>query len=112
MISIPIIKWNTIIETIPITTLLVTAASETEMVTSPADKGANNKSTIVPSIFLRRKEDEECEKDCWSTCIESNPGAKKVIKGTPSTSPLAAPIAKEKKRKNNKDEWFVFVDVM
>ena len=39
------INLNTIIETIPINTLLVTAARETEIVTSPADRGANNKST-------------------------------------------------------------------
>ena len=54
-----IINLNTIIETIPINTLLVTAARETEIVTSPADKGANNKSTIVPSIFLIIKDEEE-----------------------------------------------------
>ena len=39
---------NTIIETIAITILLVTAERATEMVTSAGDKGANNKSTIVP----------------------------------------------------------------
>ena len=38
------------------------------------------------------------------TCIEINPGAKKVIKGTPSTSPLSAPIARDKTSKKSKDE--------
>ena len=38
------------------------------------------------------------------TCIEINPGAKKVIKGTPRTLPLSEPIAKDKTSKNNKDE--------
>tara|TARA_B100000212_G_C26906105_1_gene335819 strand:+ start:100 stop:417 length:318 start_codon:yes stop_codon:yes gene_type:complete len=50
------------------------------------------------------KDEEECEKDCWITCIEINPGAKKVINGTPRTSPLSEPIARDKTNKNSKDE--------
>ena len=38
------------------------------------------------------------------TCIEINPGARKVIKGTPRTSPLSAPIARDKTSKKSKDE--------
>ena len=38
---------------------LVTAASEIAIVASDADKGANNKSTIVPSIFLIIREEDE-----------------------------------------------------
>ena len=37
-------------------------------------------------------------------CIEINPGAKKVINETPNTSPLSAPIAKDKTNKNNNEE--------
>jgi len=40
LISISIKNLNTIMETIAIITLLVTAASETEIVTSVADSGA------------------------------------------------------------------------
>ena len=36
--------------------------------------------------------------------MEINPGAKKVIKGTPRTSPLSAPMAKDKTSKKSKDE--------
>ena len=50
------------------------------------------------------KDEDEWEKDCCMTCIEINPGAKKEIKGTPRTSPLSAPIAKDKTSKNSKDE--------
>ena len=38
------------------------------------------------------------------TCIEINPGAKKVIKGTPRTSPLSDPIANDKTNKKSSDE--------
>ena len=38
------------------------------------------------------------------TCIEINPGAKKVIKGTPRISPLSAPIARDKTSQKSKDE--------
>ena len=43
---------------------LVTAAKDTAIVTSAADKGAYKRSTIFPCIFEIMKEDEECEKDC------------------------------------------------
>jgi hypothetical protein len=49
-------------------------------------------------------EEDECEKDCCITCIEINPGAKKVINGTPRTSLLSDPIAKDKTSKNNKED--------
>ena len=38
------------------------------------------------------------------TCIEINPGAKKDTNGTPRTSPLSTPIAKDITSKNNKEE--------
>ena len=44
-----------IIDIIAGRTDLVTAASDIAIVASDADKGANNKSTIVPSIFFIRK---------------------------------------------------------
>ena len=59
---------------------------------------------MFPCIFPIIKEDDEWENDCCIICIEINPGAKKVIKGTPSTSPLSAPIAKDKTSKKSKDE--------
>ena len=55
---------NTIIVTIAIITLLVTAASETERVTSAGESGAYKISTIFPCIFPIIKDEEECEKDC------------------------------------------------
>ena len=36
--------------------------------------------------------------------MEINPGSKKVINETPRTSPLSAPIAKDKTSKNSKEE--------
>ena len=92
------------IEITAIITALVTAAKDTAMVTSAADKGAYRRSTIFPCIFEIIKEDDECEKDCWITCIEINPGAKKVIKETPSTSPLSVPKAKDRTSKNSNEE--------
>ena len=38
------------------------------------------------------------------TCIEINPGAKKVMKDTPRISPLSAPMARDKTSKKSKDE--------
>ena len=83
---------------------LVTAASEIAIVASDADNGANNKSTIVPSIFLIIREEDEGEKACCIICIAINPGAKNVMKETPKTSPLSVPMANDKTNKNNKDE--------
>jgi hypothetical protein len=82
---------------------LVTAASDIAIVASAADNGAYNKSTIVPSIFLIIKEEDELAKACCIICIAINPGAKNVMKDTPNISPLSAPIAKDKTNKNNKD---------
>ena len=104
MISMSMISLNTIIETAAIMTLLVTAARATEIVTSVADKGAYNRSTIFPWIFPIIKDDEEWENDCWITCIEINPGAKKFMNGTPRTSPLSVPIARDKTSRKSKDE--------
>ena len=59
---------------------------------------------MFPCIFPIINDEEEWEKDCWITCIEINPGAKKVIKGTPRTSPLSVPMAKDNTSKNSKDE--------
>ena len=57
------------------------------------------------------KDDEEWEKDCCITCIAIKPGARKVIKETPSISPLSLPIANERTSKNKSDEehrvWYV-----
>ena len=44
--------------------LLVTDASDTEIVTSAADSGAYKISTIFPCIFQIMKDDDEWEKDC------------------------------------------------
>ena len=55
-------------------------------------------------FYLHCWKDEEWEKDCWITCIAINPGAKNIINGTPSTSPLSAPIANDKTNKNKRDE--------
>ena len=91
-------------DTIPIIKLLVVEANATAVVTSPADKGAYKISTMLPCIFPIMKEDEEWEKDCWITCIAINPGAKKVMKGNPSTSPLLFPIATDKTKRNRREE--------
>ncbi len=87
-----------------IITLLVTAARVTANVTSAADKGAYKISTIFPCIFQIINEDAEWEKDCWITCITTNPGAKKLIKGTPKTLPLSVPMANDKTNKKSKAE--------
>ena len=50
------------------------------------------------------KDEDECENDCCITCIAIKPGAKNIIKGTPRTSPLSVPIAKDKTNKNKSDE--------
>ena len=84
--------------------LLVTAAKETEIVTSAADKGAYSKSTIFPCILPIIKDEEECEKDCCITCIAIKPGARKIMNETPSTSPLSLPMANDKTNKNKSEE--------
>ena len=100
-------KSNTVKTKIDITaiiTLLVTAASDIAKVTSIADKGAYKISTIFPCILLIIKEEDECEKDCWITCIAIKPGAKNVINGTPNTSSLVDPRAKDKTIKKRSEE--------
>ena len=92
------------IEITAIITALVTAAKDTAIVTSAADKGAYRRSTIFPCIFEIMKDDDEWEKDCWITCIEINHGAKKDMNETPRTFPLSVPMAKDKTSKNNSEE--------
>ena len=84
--------------------LLVIDASVMAVITSPAERGAYNISTILPWIFPIIKEEDDCENACWFTCIAIKPGAKKVIKETPKTSPLSFPIANDKTKRNNRDE--------
>ena len=47
--------------------------------------------------------DEECAKACWIICIAIKPGAKKLKKGKPNTSPLSVPIASDKTIKKSKE---------
>ena len=86
----------------PIIILLVTAAKIIEIETSKAERGAYNKSIILPCIFEIIKELDECEK-LWSIIDWIiNPGAKNTIKEWPSTSPLWLPSARlntDKKRR-------------
>ena len=70
-----------VIDTAAIRRLLVTAANIIESVTSLAERGANNMSTILPWIFPIMIDDDECENACWMICIAIKPGAKKVING-------------------------------
>ena len=98
------INENTIIEIIKITILLVTAANIIANDTSAADNGANKVSVMLPCILAIIKDDTECEKLCWITDIDIRPGARKLIKEKPNTSPLSFPIAKESTDKNNKLE--------
>ena len=95
---------KTIIEIKDIIKLLVAAAKIIDKVTSLGDKGAYSISTIFPCIFPIIIEDEEWEKACCIICIQISPGARKVIKGTPKTSPLSFPIASDKTSKNNSAE--------
>ena len=62
VIFISTIKKKTNVETIPIIILLVTAAKIIEIETSKAERGAYNKSIILPCIFEIIKELDECEK--------------------------------------------------
>ena len=83
--------------------LLVTAASEIEIVTSVDERGAYSKSTIFPWILPIIKEEDEWEKACCITCIAIKPGAKKVMKGKPKTSPLSLPMARLKTNKKRRE---------
>ena len=89
---------------IAIIILLVTAAKVIAIVISEGDKGAYKISTILPWIFPIINDEEEWEKDCCIICIAIKPGAKKLIKETPKTFPLSEPMAKDKTKRNNKDE--------
>ena len=100
LFSISIIKENINTEIIAIINALVTEANITAKVTSDADKGAPIKSTILPIIFPINNEDEEWEKDCWTTCIAIKHGARNSINGTPKTFGLSFPNAKEITAKN------------
>ena len=51
-----------------------------------------------------RKDEEECENDCWITCIAISPGARKLTNGTPKISSLFPPIAKESTERNNSED--------
>ena len=83
--------------------LRVQAAKLVANVISAAVNGAYNMSTILPCIFPIIIDDEECEKACCITCIAINPGARKLINGTPKTAPLSLPIATVRTNKNNKE---------
>ena len=61
-------------------------------------------STMFPWILPIMKEEDECENDCCIICIDIRPGAKKVTKGTPNTSPLSVPIASDKTNKKSKED--------
>jgi hypothetical protein len=54
--------------------LLVIDASVMAVITSPAERGAYNISTILPWIFPYHKEEERCENALWITCIAIKPG--------------------------------------
>ena len=101
MISISIINENIITDIIEINNALVTDAKIIDKLTSPAERGAPIKSTILPITLPISKEDEEWENACWIICIAINPGAKNSIYGTHKTLGLSLPIAKEITNKNN-----------
>ena len=69
--------------------------------TSDDDKGLWTTSVIVPIILPIINEELEWAKLCWITCIIIRPLAKNFIYGTPNTSALWSPIAKEITVKNN-----------
>jgi hypothetical protein len=48
--------------------------------------------------------DEEWLKEPPMICIAINPGARKLIKGTPNIFDLVLPIARDKTKRNNSDE--------
>ena len=100
MISISIIIEKITIDIIEINNALVTAAKIIDKLTSPAERGAPTRSTILPITLPINKEEEEWENACWIICIAINPGAKNSINGTPKTLGLSLPIAKEITDKN------------
>ena len=73
----------------------VIEANIIDRVTSPADKGAPTRSTILPMTLPIRIEEEECAKDWEINCIAIKPGAKKFINSTPNTFGLSSPMARE-----------------
>ena len=79
------------------------AAKFVARVISPAVNGAYKISTMLPWIFPIIIDDEEWEKACCITCIAIRPGARKVIKGKPKTSPLSDPIANERTSRNKSE---------
>ena len=83
--------------------LLVHDAKFVAKVISAADNGAYKISTIFPWIFPIIIEEEEWENPCCIICIAIRPGARKLIKGKPKTSPLSFPIAKESTSKNKSE---------
>ena len=97
------IKLKTMIDVIAIIKLLVQAAKFIASVISPAVRGAYKISTILPCILPIIIVEEEWENACCITCIAIRPGAKKVIKGKPKTSPLSFPMANESTSKNRSD---------
>ena len=70
-------------------------------VTSPADKGGNKISTILPCILEIIKDDEVLANAFCMICIAIKPGTKKVVNLCPSTSVLSEPIANVNTVKNN-----------
>ena len=93
-------KLKQIIENMQIINDLVTEAKIIARVTSDADSGLPIKSTIFPITLPINIEEEECENACWITCIDISPGARNLINGRPSTSPLSSPHAIEITIKN------------
>ena len=83
--------------------LRVHAARFVANVISIAVNGAYKISTILPCIFPIIIDDDECENDCWITCMAISPGARKLINENPKTSPLSFPIASERTIKNNSE---------
>ena len=79
------------------------AARFVAKVISAAIKGAYKISTMLPCIFPIIIDDDECENDCWITCIAIKPGARKSINEKPRTSPLSFPIANESTIKNKSE---------
>ena len=82
------------IEKKPTTKPLVIPPKISEPVTSPADSGGNNISTIFPWILEIIKDDDVFAKAFCIICIEINPGTKNVVNLCPNTSDLSEPIAK------------------
>ena len=92
---------NIIVEAEAMSKPLAADANVIANTTSDADKGLWITSVIVPIIFPIIKDELEWAKLCWITCIIIKPLAKNLIYGTPNTSALWSPIAKEITVKNN-----------